>query len=384
MEIVQSDRLWSKFLKTNGYQLVSCIGQGSFGDVYSVTCLDTDKAWAVKRLVARRDIQEDSYAMAEIEALATIQHPTVVGLKEILVCPRLACIVMELAPAGNLEMLVLHGHAGDGFSLGEMVLADVTLRKLNSYCFDYDVQHMVKSNNGGQRQSELENDIYMKFGIDITHEEFGTNQGGKEGTGYRIEDDADGAEALPPCYSTPPASSTSSTPVLDPTFLSIAFTQITSALAFCHDLDLAHRDVNPSNILVFRPDLVKLADFGLCFRCRDDDEENGNACSAILCSDFLGRERYSAPEVRRQEPFQAKPADVWSLACVLFFMLRAHHPPLNNGNLFDGVTNEVSKLVPAVYDVTLASKCVETLVRAGQILIKERPTMRHILKLWDT
>ncbi|RUS90822.1 hypothetical protein EGW08_001441, partial [Elysia chlorotica] len=208
-----------------GYRLDKCIGQGSFGDVYAVTSIIDGQSWAVKRLVARRNIEEDSYAIGEITALASIHHPTVVRLHEVLLSRRLACLVMELAPAGNLEMFV---------------------------------QLSYKSNRNTSNDK------------------------------------------------TPSGES---------------FSQILSALNFCHSMDLAHRDINPSNVLIFNKNLVKLADFGLCFQCRDAGAKDTSSDSMLKCSDYLGNDHYLAPEVRRREPFYAMPADVWSLGCLLYFML---------------------------------------------------------------
>ncbi|GFS08162.1 testis-specific serine/threonine-protein kinase 3-like [Elysia marginata] len=395
MELVHSRRLWSKFLKANGYMLVSCIGQGSFGDVYSVTCLETGQPWAVKRLVARRDIQEDSYAMAEIEALASIQHPTVIGLKEILLCPRLACIVMELAPAGNLEVLVLERRDQSILcSMGDLDLSSIAMRKLGYCSLDHD-GHFVMPNTEEEKHSSLETDVQAGCGIGITCEDFSTEEDaihktviGKRNSVCLSEEDEMDSLPVACCCGTPPPFPSCPTPALDPAFLSIAFIQITSALEFCHDLDLAHRDVNPSNVLVFRPDLVKLADFGLCFACRDKeraiDKANGEAASEILCADFLGRDHYTAPEVRRHEPFLAKQADVWSLGCVLYFMLRADHPPLKTVDLLEGMAGEFCKLIPAGYDLTLGKKCLATIGRACQFRMRDRPTMKDILAMWDT
>ena len=382
MEVVQSRKLWSKFLRANGYQLVRCIGQGSFGDVYSVKCLTTGKAWAVKRLVARHDIQEDNYAMAEIEALAYIQHPMVVGLKEILLCPRLACIVMQLAPLGNLEVLVRNEHRHAVFSATDITLTDITSRKLNSYSLDCG-QQIASPKKDSLTLSNPSERIKLEHG-DKTSYEASVTDLNRQGNLVCLEG-LDDYLAL--CCSTPAPSPSGPAQAVDPSFLSLAFKQITSALVFCHDLNLAHRDVNPSNVLVFRPDLVKLADFGLCFRCRNREnttENERNSAPDTLCADYLGRDHYTAPEVRRQEPFNAKPADVWSLGCVLYFMLQSNHPPLQSGDLLDGVADEDCQLIPAEYDVTLAKKCFATLVQACKFQINDRPTMKDILKLWNT
>ncbi|GFN94969.1 serine/threonine-protein kinase chk1 [Plakobranchus ocellatus] len=388
MELVQSRRHWAKFLKASGYQLVRCVGQGSFGDVYSVSCLETGQAWAVKRLVARRNIKEDNHAMAEIEALVSIKHPTIIGLKEILLYPRVACIVMELAPAGNLEVLVLNGWGSLEFSPAQKTLSDITSKKLNACGLCYRQQHLTSS-CCGEKQSGFENNcidgesIYIKPFVENQRKceeesiTFRNYEGGESFHALTLTHTS--SIAVPPS----PSPSISAHPCIDPSFLFLAFAQVTSALEFCHNLGLAHRDVNPSNVLVFHHDLVKLADFGLCFRCNNVTLTE-SADAELLCSDFLGRDQYLAPEVRRRKPFYAKPADVWSLGCVLFFMLKANHPPLDDNELVKTVTKRVSSLVPEGYDINLKEKCVRTLGKACQVEVSTRPTIRDIQVLWET
>ena len=70
---------------------------GSFGDVFAVTKQATNKTWAMKRLVARRQIRDDVSAMGEIRTLLDLEHPNIIAVEEVLLCERMACIVMELA-----------------------------------------------------------------------------------------------------------------------------------------------------------------------------------------------------------------------------------------------------------------------------------------------
>jgi serine/threonine protein kinase len=82
--------------------------------------------------------------------------------------------------------------------------------------------------------------------------------------------------------------------------------QVLLALQHIHAHGFAHGDLAPSNVLVFAPDLVKLADFGLTV-------ERGHA--------MLGRGRiqYCAPELARGQPVTPA-SDMWAFACMLVEM----------------------------------------------------------------
>jgi serine/threonine protein kinase len=98
------------------------------------------------------------------------------------------------------------------------------------------------------------------------------------------------------------------------------FRQILSGVAHCHSHYIAHRDLTPSNLLLTRDNVVKLADFGLAMRCNDNPE------TPTLCDDYLGNNSYLPHEVLKERPYLPLPADVWSLGIVLFYMLTKDVP----------------------------------------------------------
>ncbi|KIY00208.1 uncharacterized protein Z520_03893 [Fonsecaea multimorphosa CBS 102226] len=87
------------------------------------------------------------------------------------------------------------------------------------------------------------------------------------------------------------------------------------ALAFAHRLNIKHKDIKPSNILIKGSDIY-LADFGMA---KDDvpDDIEGNASFSVW-----GASVYRAPEIRPDHP-QARgtKADVFSLGCAFAEML---------------------------------------------------------------
>ncbi|KAH0637287.1 hypothetical protein KY290_037671 [Solanum tuberosum] len=87
------------------------------------------------------------------------------------------------------------------------------------------------------------------------------------------------------------------------------------AIAHCHRLGVAHRDIKPDNILFNNWNDLKLADFGSaqCF------------CEGELMSGVVGTPYYVAPEVLAGRDYNEK-VDIWSAGVILYIMF-AGIPP---------------------------------------------------------
>ncbi|KAM3356579.1 phosphoenolpyruvate carboxylase kinase 1 [Capsicum galapagoense] len=100
------------------------------------------------------------------------------------------------------------------------------------------------------------------------------------------------------------------------------------AIAHCHKLSIAHRDIKPDNILFNDRNVLKLADFGSahCFH-------NGELMNGVVGTPF-----YVAPEVLAGKKYDEK-VDIWSAGVILYVML-AGVPPFygeSTAEIFDAV-----------------------------------------------
>ncbi|XP_072529534.1 testis-specific serine/threonine-protein kinase 6-like [Salminus brasiliensis] len=93
------------------------------------------------------------------------------------------------------------------------------------------------------------------------------------------------------------------------------FSQLVSAVAYLHQLNIVHRDLKCENVLLTADGQVKLTDFGLVRFSTTD-----------LSRTFWCTPRYAAPEVLLKKPYDPKKADVWSLGVILYVMVTGTLP----------------------------------------------------------
>ena len=86
--------------------------------------------------------------------------------------------------------------------------------------------------------------------------------------------------------------------------------QIALALEYLHSKGIVYRDLKPENILMDEEGYLKLADFGMAKKLKDDEK----------AMSFCGTPEYLAPEIITMEGHD-KMADWWSFGILLFEML---------------------------------------------------------------
>lgn len=93
------------------------------------------------------------------------------------------------------------------------------------------------------------------------------------------------------------------------------FSQLTSAVAYCHDKNFCHRDLKCENVLLAHDLSVRLTDFG--FARPIEYDENGEV---ILSNTFCGSAAYAAPEIIQGKSYDPRKHDSWSLGVILYIM----------------------------------------------------------------
>lgn len=93
--------------------------------------------------------------------------------------------------------------------------------------------------------------------------------------------------------------------------------QIISALATCHQHNIAHHDLKLGNVLLDEYGRTKLADFGISIRI----ERYGD-----LCESYSGSIEYEAPEILIKKPHDPFAADIWALGVLFAHMIGGSSP----------------------------------------------------------
>lgn len=96
------------------------------------------------------------------------------------------------------------------------------------------------------------------------------------------------------------------------------FHQFISALHFCHQNGVAHRDIKPQNLLLDGNGRLKISDFGLS--ALPEQLKNGMLHTAC------GTPAYTAPEVVYRKGYDGEKADAWSCGVILFAFLAGTLP----------------------------------------------------------
>ncbi|KAF0981157.1 hypothetical protein FDP41_012945 [Naegleria fowleri] len=86
------------------------------------------------------------------------------------------------------------------------------------------------------------------------------------------------------------------------------FTQLCSALKYCHEEGIIHRDIKPSNMLIGEDDTLRLCDFGLAKMLNSKGAVTYTICGTPL---------YVAPEIALQRPY-AFSCDIYSMGLCVF------------------------------------------------------------------
>jgi len=98
-----------------------------------------------------------------------------------------------------------------------------------------------------------------------------------------------------------------------------------NAIAHCHAMGVAHRDIKLENVLLNSVGEVKLIDFGLSHQYYRDPN-TGVVDRSRPLEGFCGSKSYAAPEVLVGRGYDGFDADMWSLGVCIFGLLMGFFP----------------------------------------------------------
>lgn len=99
------------------------------------------------------------------------------------------------------------------------------------------------------------------------------------------------------------------------------FHQLVSALKYCHQNGVAHRDVKPQNLLLDEEGNIKVSDFGLSAVAESSSPR-------LMLQTSCGTPAFAAPEIvgKSRNGYDGSKADAWSCGVILFVMLSGYLP----------------------------------------------------------
>ena len=160
--------------------------------------------------------------------------------------------------------------------------------------------------------------------------------------------------------------------------------QLTSVLAFLQRKNIIHRDIKPQNILVFKNNIYKIADFG-------EAKQIDRISKSMVVNSLRGTELYMSPLLfngLRNGQVDIKhnmfKSDVYSFGLSILYAAATSNKPLYDTRKFVEMTS-VKKYINKLLRNKYSNKFIDLLCTMIEIHEKKRPDfieLENIMKNW--
>ncbi|XP_048369802.1 testis-specific serine/threonine-protein kinase 2-like [Sphaerodactylus townsendi] len=151
------------------------------------------------------------------------------------------------------------------------------------------------------------------------------------------------------------------------------FRQLCSAIKYCHDADIVHRDLKCENLLLDKDFHIKLSDFGFSRRLAHDEDGK-----VVYSKTFCGSAAYAAPEVLQGIPYDPKIYDMWSLGVILYIMV-CGSMPYDDSNIRKMLRLQKEHRVHFPKSKNLTTDCKDLIYRLLQPDVTRRLRIEDVL-----
>lgn len=146
------------------------------------------------------------------------------------------------------------------------------------------------------------------------------------------------------------------------------FRQIVSAIHYCHQNGIVHRDLKLENILLDHENNAKIADFGLSNYYSHND----------LLKTYCGSPLYASPEIVNGQPYHGPEVDCWSLGVVLYTLVYGTMP--FDGTNFKKLRSQIT--TGDYYEPANPSEAAGLIRHLLTVNPAKRATMSDIVSHW--
>lgn len=148
--------------------------------------------------------------------------------------------------------------------------------------------------------------------------------------------------------------------------------KILQTIQYVHEQGIIHRDIKPSNIMIRPNNEICLLDFGIA----KDTNAKGPGLTNTMLGTVIGTDGYMSPEQADGMDIDHR-SDIYSLGCVFYFMLTAHHAYNRMGSDVETKLNIVNKPFPRI------SQYVQGVPQAIQDVM-DHATDKNMLKRYQS
>jgi serine/threonine protein kinase len=149
--------------------------------------------------------------------------------------------------------------------------------------------------------------------------------------------------------------------------------QILDGLCYLHFHGIVHRDVKGANVLLDASGRIKLTDFGCSKKIDKFVEDTAEQTSYIKGSPY-----WMAPEVVSRKT-QGKPADIWSVGCVVIELLTGKPPWSDRASKSEEVFKLITAGTPPPFPKDISENCRDFLLKCLKFKADDRPSASDLI-----